>query len=311
MKFLVKHKKDLLDLLKTAVCEGTIKYTGNEKKLSKPFFPAFYLQAIEEHTIEVEENEEMVEITIPTQLLILAVDPYKKKTRGKFILSGVEVLEEGKIPITDYEILVDVLSKKGVPKENVIFESEDGNKISIYNKEEDHEYIIRTRNSKHINMYNDSEIAKNLQAWVDWHKFLDDGTLIMKHPKVKDPIPFDTKIKVKKDDFLVVIDDAETLTYDNQTRLHLEEEVFVAYKGKENSFVKSKHSIPFELLSEFTLDFDERFYNLQTIVPNLFDEIILNIRRVKANDTVYVYVESEKGNIRAEIGLASIKENEE
>ena len=70
----------------------------------------------------------------------------------------------------------------------------------------------------------------------------------------------------------------------------------------------SKHKIDYEMLSKDVVEFTEYFYNIQTIFPNLFDDIELNIRRVQANDTVAIYVRSidEKLKIEAHIGLVSI-----
>jgi len=117
------------------------------------------------------------------------------------------------------------------------------------------------------------------------------------------------KITVNKDDLLKVVDDTINLTKDNKTRLTFQDGVLKAFKGEENARTKGKHIIPYEDVGENVMDFDEYFYNIQTIVPNLFSKITLNIRRIEADKTLAVWVNSmdEKSKTEINISFTSIK----
>ena len=82
-----------------------------------------------------------------------------------------------------------------------------------------------------------------------------------------------------------------------------------AFKGEENAKTKGKHTIPYEDVGENTMDFDEFFYNIQTIIPNLFSKITLNIRRIEADGTLAVWIMSmdEKSKTEINISFTSIQ----
>lgn len=289
VKFIVDKKKKLQDFLDIAVCKGTVRYTSKNKSIDKPFFPAFNLVAKDD------------------TLSVLAIDPYRKKTRAKFTLKDVEVQEEGEVPITDYDALNKVLKQRGMPDKDLVFESDNGSVIKLYDKNADHSYTIRARDSKYIKLYGKSDISKKIDMWNELHTFQDDGLLVLNHPK-QGKIPYPLKLKVNKDQLLNVIDDAEKLTYDDKTRLVYNEDGLFGMKGKANSKYKSKHRIrDIENLTGTILNFDEKFYYIQTVIPNLFDTIIFNIRKMSAG-VIYLYIESENKDqsIRAEIGWTSI-----
>ena len=160
-----------------------------------------------------------------------------------------------------------------------------------------------------------TQVLKHLENWKKWHQFDEKGMLIMHYSattkagkEVKQDVPYTMKIKVKKEDLLKVVGDTINIMKDNKTRLVFKDKKFLAFKGEENANIKSKHNIDYESLLEDHIEFDEEFYNIQSIIPNLFDNIELNVRRVNANKTVAIFVRSidEKSKIEVSIGLISI-----
>ena len=96
---------------------------------------------------------------------------------------------------------------------------------------------------------------------------------------------------------------------DNKTRITHQDGVLKVFKGAENAKTKGKHIITYEDVGENTMDFDEEFYNIQTIIPNLFSKITLNLRRIEADGTLAVWINSmdEKSKTEINISFTSIK----
>jgi len=299
------EKDNLKKYLDVCSMEGTIQFR-DKKGIKKPLFSTFYLTV---------GND---------RLEVLTTDPYRRKTDAQFIKTDVVTLQEGRIPILEQEALMQCLKGKGIS--GLINVS---NKDSIITLETDKDvYEIRQKGKIFLNELEDkkkAQVLKHLSDWKEWHQFErpkdEDGEpieeepeiLYMNHPKVK--VPYPMRITIKKEDLLKIVGDTLNIMKDNKTRLLCKDGVLKAFKGEENAKIKSRHEIPFEYVNteEEFLDFDAEFYNIQSVIPNLFDEIEFNIRRVKANNTIAIFVKSidVKSKIEANVGLISIIKGEE
>lgn len=283
VKFTV-DKKTFKKFLEVCSMEGIIQFR-DKKSIKKPLFSTFYMDVLPEGIIEV-----------------LTTDTYRKKTDALFTLSGVEVEESGKLPIMDYKAIVDCL---GTGIKGKIRVENNGTIILIATDKDSYE--IRQKSSKELEDLQADETVAHLNQWREWHVFDGEGDmLIMHHPKLD--VPYPMKISVSKEDLMKVVGDTINIMKDNKTTLWYIDDGFNASKGEENASIRSKHAIGFELLLNETIEFAESFYNIQTIIPNLFDKIELNIRRVKANNTIAVFITSIEPKLKMEtkIGLVSI-----
>ncbi|KKN22677.1 hypothetical protein LCGC14_0912600 [marine sediment metagenome] len=296
-------------LLKTS-CNGIIKFRDS-KKVEQPLFSCFYLDAKDD------------------RLEVLTIDTVKKKIQMNSVITGIEVIEPGVITISDYKAIVEVLSGRGLDKGLVTVWNE-GNKIFIETEKDGYE--IRQRDNSDIEIFTakKGKMIKYLNAWRKAHafefeerevevdgqiiKFKDEGLLIatVKDPKTKEKlvIPFSTKIEVSKEDLLKLVDDTVRLTKDNKTVISLHDGVLKAFKGEANARITGKHIIDYKDLGSELIDFEKSFYNIQTIVPNLFDKITFNIRKIGTDNSLAIWIKSvdEKSKTEINIGLLSIKE---
>jgi len=275
--------------LEITACKGVIKFRDS-KKIEQPLFSSFYLKA---------EGD---------KLEVLTIDTIKKKIQLNNIISGVEVIEDGKIAISDYNAILDVLKGKGLDK-GIVTVFDEGVVLKIETDKDGYE--IRQKENKDLAKVSQKE--KYLRAWRKGHNINEKGILVASatDSKTKKIVlaPFSMKITVNKDDLLKVVDDTVNLTKDNKTKLTFQDGVLKAFKGEENSRTKGKHIIPYEDVGENVIDFDEDFYNIQTIVPNLFGKITLNIRRIEADNTLAIWINSvdEKSKTEINISFTSIK----
>jgi len=297
------NKSDLKKFFDVCCMEGTIQFR-DKKGIKKPLFSTFYLN-VKNNVLEV-----------------LTTDPYRRKTDAQFIKRDVITLAEGTIPILEIEAIMSCLKGKGIS--GLISVS---NKDSIITLETSKDvYEIRQKGKIFLDELKDkdkAQVLKHLDQWKTWHEFekvqgvkedelnavtIEYEQLFMNHPTVK--VPYPMRIKIKKEELLKVVGDTLNIMKDNKTRLCFKNGVFKVYKGEENAKIKSKHEIAFEYLlpEEECIEFDEEFYNVQSIMPNLFDEIEFNIRRVNENKTIAIFVRSidDKSKIEANVGLISI-----
>lgn len=296
------EKSNLKKFFDVCSMEGTIQFR-DKKAIKKPLFSSFYL-IVGKDTLEV-----------------LTVDPYRRKTDAQFIKTGVVVHQEGTIPIMEHEAINECLKGKGISGLIAV-----SNKDTIVTLETEKDvYEIRQKGKvflEELKVEDKAQVLKHLQDWKNWHQFetieeeTDIGSnqytqLFMNHPKVK--VPYPMRIKIKKEELLKIVGDTINIMKDNKTRLKFKDGVFKAFKGEENAKIKSRHEINYEPLLEEFVEFEEEFYNIQSIVPNLFDDIEFNIRRVDANKTISIFVRSidEKLKIEANIGLVSIVKGSE
>ncbi len=284
-------KEKFKKFLEITACKGVIKFRDS-KKIEQPLFSSFYLRAVED------------------RLEVLTIDTIKKKIQLNNIISGVEVIDEGKIAISDYNAILDVLKGRGLGNKNPIITVFDEGVVLKIETDKDG-YEIRQKENKDLDKVSQKE--KYLRAWRKGHILNENGILVAqaKNVKTKEIVeaPFSMKIIVNQEDLLKVVDDTVNLTKDNKTRITFQDGVLKAFKGEANARTKGKHIIPFEDVGENIMDFDEYFYNIQTIMPNMFSKITLNIRRIEADGTLAVWVNSmdEKSKTEINISFTSIK----
>ncbi len=307
-KFRIKKEDFRKFLLKTS-CEGTIKFRDS-KAIKEPLFSCFYLD-VEGDKIEV-----------------LTIDTVKKKIQMNSVMRGIDVIEPGTITITDFKAIVDVLKGSGLGK-GIITVWNDGS--TIYIESDKDGYEIRQRDNDKISIFTAKKgrIIKYLDTWRKAHQFeieekeidvggetivvKEEGLLVatMEDPNTKEilTIPFLTKIEMLKEDLLKVVDDTLNLTKDNKTVISLNDGVLKAFKGEANARVKGKHIIDYKDLGTELMDFKESFYNIQTIIPNLFGKITFNIRRIETDSSLAVFIKSvdEKSKMEISMGILSIK----
>lgn len=307
-KFRIKKEDFKKFLLKTS-CEGTIKFRDS-KAIKEPLFSCFYLD-VEGDKIEV-----------------LTIDTVKKKIQMNSVMRGIDVITPGVITISDFKAIIDVLKGRGLDK-GLLTIWDEGDKIFIESEKDGYE--IRQRDNDKIEIFTRKKgrMIKYLNKWRNAHQFeieekeievdgetiviKEEGLLIatMKDPKTEETliIPFSTKIEMLKEDLLKVVADTLNLTKDNKTVISLHDGVLKAFKGEANARTKGRHTIDYKDLGTELMDFEESFYNIQTIIPNLFDKITFNIRRVETDGSLAVLVKSvdEKSKMEINIGLLSIK----
>jgi len=272
--------------LEITACEGIIKFRDS-KAVTEPLFSCFFLV--------VKDN----------QLEVLTIDTIKKKIQLNNIISGVEIIEEGTITVSDYNSILEVLKGKGLGKgDPLISVWDEGDKICIVGVLD--RYEIRQKENKDLTGVNKK--LKFLKAWRKAHKVDEKGIIVasVKNSKTKEVVndPFSTKVIVNKDDLLKVVDDTTRLTKDNLTRISLQDGVLQVFKGKANAKTKGEHITPYEDVGMEVIDFDKDFYSIQTIVPNLFDKIILNFRKVKGDGSIAVWITSMDEKTKTEINIA-------
>jgi len=284
-------KEKFKKFLEITACEGVVKFRDS-KAIKQPLFSCFFL------------------VVADGELEVLTIDTIKKKIQLNNIISGIEVIEEGSITISDYNSILDVLKGKGLGNgDSLITVWDEGDKIYIESDKDGYE--IRQRKNKDLKTVNQK--LKYLQGWRKAHEENEKGIIILtaRNQKTKEivKVPFSMKVEVKKEDLLKVVDDTINLTKDNKTKISLKDNVLKAFKGDANARTRGKHEIPYEDIGTDLIEFEADFYNIQTIVPNLFSKVILNIRKVETDGSLAVWIKSmdEKTKTEINIGLISIK----
>lgn len=303
------NKNAFRDFLKICSCEGTIKF--REKKAIKiPLFSCFYLDVKKEQIIKNEKGKEIGRI--PARLEVLTIDTVRKKIQANLRLEGIKVIEDGIITISDYKAIIEVLAGKGL--KGMLNIKNDGTKILIESDDGKDGYEIRQEANKNIKIIQKNKTVKYLDTWRNAHKEDANGILVYHaiHPKTKQvvEVPFSTKLEIDKKEILKSVDDTVRLTKDNKTKIMLKDGILKMFKGEANAKVKGRHIVDYENKGSDLIEFEEDFYNIQTLIPNMFDKITLNIRRVDPNNKNFIAIifdsVNEDTKISMRIGLSSI-----
>jgi hypothetical protein len=286
VKFEVE-KKRLEEFLKICAMEGIVQFKEG-KGLRKALFSSFLLDVNPEGRLEV-----------------LTMDTIRKKTMANIKMLGVTVIKDGIIPITDYESILDCLSRMTgnvqMSYEGTVTKLE--NEVDVYE--------IRQRENESINLLNKSDIINKLEFWIKSHSFDPAGVLVMEHP-VAGKVEYPMKISVNSNDLVKIVGDALKITKENKTKISFKDNILTMFSGEENARIKAKHIVPYVSLGSKTINFDADFYSLQILFGNLFEKVEFNIRESSVEKTINIHIKSVDEPIKMEINLAitSIKTEE-
>jgi len=301
-------KEEFAEFLRKCMFIGTIQFRKG-KAIRRPMFSCFYLD-VDTFVVEVEDEQGNKKDETIGQLEVLAIDTGRKKVKLNVIKTGVEVIETGVITIQDPIIILNILEGKGMGKDAMISVRTDGVKMFI--ESETDGYEIKQRNNSDIKTLQDANLITKLTTWKSTHFENDEGILTFTaiDPKTNEEVivSFDTKLEIDKKDLLKVVDDTINLTKDNESKIVMQDSIIHILKGEANANVKSMHNIPFKDLGTAVLNFSNDFFSMQTIIPNLYDKIVFNIRKIAANNSIALQIVSEdaKSNMKVIVAIASI-----
>jgi hypothetical protein len=283
------NKENLQKFVELTSCDGVIQFR-DKKGIRKPLFNSFYIDVNPDGRIEV-----------------LTIDTVRKKVMADFLMYVPEVIEEGIIALQDLDAIKLVLKGKGLPNTGYLVVSNNETTITIESEDGGDYYVIRQRGNEDIERMQQKQIIQKLKAWKEWHEFMEDGSLMLHHKVKKIDVPYTMRIKVDRDDLLKVVGDTTSITKDNKTNIVCASGKLSANKGEANAKIKSGHNIKFENLGDDILEFDSEFKGIQTIVPNLFNDIEFHIRKQQNNSTaIWIKTYDAKAKIEANIALISI-----
>ncbi len=265
-------KKDLLrDLIDIASMKGKVQFKNN-KGVTKPLFESYKMDVNPENRLEV-----------------LAIDTVRKTTIENIILNkNIQIEEDGVIIISDYDAIDTCLKSKSL-KGDIKVSSMDN--LIVLESEKD-TYEIDQRQNQTIKVLMEKDSLKKLNDFKTYYKFDEDGSLNLHHPKAG-IIPFPYRIKIKKEQLEKLSDDVINITKNNTTRIVYQNDKLYGLSGKGNANIKPTHELDFVNLGEDLIDLDYEFYSLQSIIPHLFDDIELFIRKIGAKDMIELYIKSE------------------
>ena len=120
------------------------------------------------------------------------------------------------------------------------------------------------------------DYKNNVIAFLDAHWFNDKGIpVIGKDASIG---TYSTIVRLNKQDFNSVISQSISLTRDQDILIIMDEIGNVTFKsGKENATIKAKDIL--QKITENPIIFEQKFGNLQPIVPHLYDNIIIYMRK--------------------------------
>lgn len=257
--FTVKNQ-DLINFLTKATARGVISVSKTEK-VSATFFKRFYMEAIG-NTLEIK-----------------ALDSQGGTMWGWHKLRGVVVDDPGKFAITDTDLLLDLLkSIEGKRKVNVVYEEDQPFTITTADEGPFKGFELRewvTMTPKEIKEY-----QKNVIAFINVHSFIE-GMPVITDPKSGKIQEYSTISTIEKKSLNSVVSQSIKLTRDQDIRVTMDKEGNITFlSGDENALIKSKDIL--YKITENPFDFDQKFGNLQPVVPHLYNEITIYMR--KASD---------------------------
>lgn len=260
----------LVEFLKKASAKGTVTITKTTK-ISDDFFKNFYLEAVED------------------RLEIKAVDSHGSTMWIWHKLSGVEVEEEGKIAITNPEVLLLILSFIPNDREVAFIYEEDkplsimtigGSPFKGYELKEDF-----TLDANQIENY-----EKNVLGFITVHRFEDVPIIEVQGSKAL----YNTVVKFKNTDLNTIIKQTVEFTKDQNLLITMSEGSVEFKSGKKNS---SKDRDLFEGI-EITnpIEFSQSFGNLQPVIPHMYKNIIFYMREA-SDKKIKMWIQSKSGDI--------------
>ena len=279
--FTVKNQ-DLINFITKASAKGIITVSATEK-IAATFFKRFFIEAIED------------------RLEIKALDTQGGTMWAWHVLSGVDVEIEGKFGVTDSEILLELLkSITGGRKINFYYEEDKPLTITTADEGTFKGFELRewaTITPKELEEYNSTIVA-----FMNAHTFDEDNVpIIGEDPEVG---TYSTIVKLKKADIGGVIQQSIKLTLDQDIRAAMDEEGNMHFmSGKENASIKAKDSL--WNVAENPIVFDQKFGNLQPVIPHLYDDITIYMRKASDGKMKW-WMRSKKDQIELNFVTAAI-----
>lgn len=291
----LKIKKDRLKaFLKACSMKGVYVFTSG-KSTKKDFFSSYFL-----------------DVNPDRKLVVLTLNP-SRNTSAKFTLKDVDVIDDGVIPITDAETILKVFKDNSlgddleiVSKDNIMTISDGKTAIEIEQRE-----------NKDIDEIKKTQVVQSLEMWDKFHTYNEEGVLIISkdHPMLKADLPYPMRFIVKKADLTPLIGTTLNLTKDNKTALWFDGTLH-AKSVQANSRYRLKNADISATVSGETFNFEFEFYSLQSILPNLFDIIKINMKTAKAKEdkdgpikeylNLYIVSEDPKIGIESIVAFSSI-----
>lgn len=273
---------DFKKFLSTVACKGTLQFKS-KGKVDSELFSSFYINA--DKTLQL--------------LTVITIDTFFKQIKQCSTIRAT-VKEEGNLEITDKSGIDTILS--GMDKNSLITITSDGKTIEIENSDGDW-YKRRIIGDDSLQEVVDKEAT--LKAWIDSHSLqLIDGKDLWKITVGSGSALYPMRIKTTKKDLQKFVKDCLNLTKDNDTVIISEGGTIEIHTGKPNSINRSKHVLKHENIGKEYIDFGAKFSALQSIVPNLLDDVILNFRK-NNKGLIILRIESFDKNMSQLIALGS------
>lgn len=279
VKFVIRAG-DFKKFLDTISCKGTLQFKS-KGKVDAELFSAFF--------INVKDKK----------LEVLTVDTFFNQIKQKATINAV-VKEEGKLEITNKSDFDEIL--KSMDKNYPITISSDGKVIRVENDYGDW-YEMRIIGNESLSEIDSQE--DSLKTWDEAHSLTTiDGAEVWKFTIPAGTAVFPMRIKTNKKSLKKFVSDTIKLTKDDSTVIISEDGKINIYSGKPNSLKRSGHKLEHENIGTKVEHFAVKFAALQSIVPNLLDDVILSFRKT-GMDTIVMLIESSDKNMKQFISIAS------
>ena len=256
--FTVKNQ-NLINFLTKSSAKGIVS-VSNTEKISATFFNKFLLEAIDD------------------RLEVKALDTQGGTMWAWHTLKGVEVNKNGTFAVTDADLLLELLKSIGGSRMiNFVYKKDEP--LTIFTMDEGSFKGFELRDWVTMTPKEMEDYTSNVIAFIEAHSFNEDNIpIIGKDEKVG---TYSTILRLKKSDLLGVVIQTIKLTKDQYVLVNMDEEGNVIFKsGKANANIKAKDI--FHKVTDNPIVFEQRFGNLQPIIPHLFDSIVIYMR--KASD---------------------------
>ena len=271
--FTVKNQ-DLINFLTKSSAKGVVS-VSNTEKVTATFFNKFLLEAIAEHEVEDDKGNKK---TIPSMLEIKALDTQGGTMWAWHTLKGVEVGDNGVFAVTNADLLLELLKSIGGNRMiNFVYIKDEP--LTIFTVDEGSFKGFELRDWVTMTPKEMDDYTSNVIAFIEAHSFNEDRVpIIGKDEKVG---TYSTILRLDKSDLLGVTIQSIRLTKDQYLLVTMDNEGNVYFRsGKSNANIKAKDI--FHKVTENPIVFEQRFGNLQPIIPHLFDKVIIYMR--KASD---------------------------
>lgn len=278
---------DLISFVEKCACKGVVVISSTEK-ITRYFFNYFYLNVLED------------------SIVVKAIDSEERRMFIRHTLNNVEVNEEGRFPITDAELLINVL--KNIPSTRKINISLDNNELKIRTVDEGTYYGfgIRQANLDEDTLISLESSENGVADWDSYHSFDEEENCVRISMEGGTAL-YNTVVRFTKSELARVVRASVKLTKDQEVRLSMTEKEITFETGKKRDNIKNK--IVYKKDISNPLDLNEiRINNLHPIVEHLFDNVVMYGRIAGGDGAFKYYLISEAGNIRLEFSSGSLPE---